>query len=226
MAAGERLDHASAAECHARRGQTHDEQVAARERDLVLQAQLRPGLLARPELVAIEQRQARQRLGRAGVKADLRVVPDRVARPRPAAAARRWRASAAAPWRREHLTASQVLDRHAAEIDGRAGAAPAPSRASSCGSATRARAFGDRLAALPAPVRARSSPSISVPVTTVPNPATVKMRSIGSRGRPVLGRAALAAQQLLERELELVEPLARRRRSTRTIGRTVQARVR
>ena len=81
MASRVGFDDAPAADGHARRRQAHDEQVAARQRDLVLQAQLDPGLLAGQQLVAIEQRHLAERLRGAGVKADLGVVANRRARP-------------------------------------------------------------------------------------------------------------------------------------------------
>ena len=47
-----------------------------------------------------------------------------------------------------------------------------------------------------------------VPVTTVPNPATVKERSTGSLGRPRSRRASVESSMESSQPLELVQALA------------------
>ena len=59
---------------------------------------------------------------------------------------------------------------------------------------------------------AATEPSVSVPVTTVPLPLAAKTRSIHSRGRPRSADAGVRRARPAERDRQLVEPVARRRR--------------
>jgi hypothetical protein len=116
-----RLDDAAAADGHARRGQPQHEQVAPRERHVVLQPDLDPGLFARLELVAIQQRQLAQRLGGARVEAHLGVVADRPRVPDQAQMGVDGAGRLETARARQHLSPPQVLDGQAAQVDRRPG---------------------------------------------------------------------------------------------------------
>ncbi len=121
MAPRVRLDHGATANRHARRRQTQNKQVAARQRDWVLEPDLHPGLLARLQLVPIEQRQFAERLGGAGVEADFGIVTQRVriadqTQPSIQRARRLQRAG-----RAQDLAPTQIFDREAAQVDCRSG---------------------------------------------------------------------------------------------------------